>query len=152
MLLFAGLCILIGVAYEPLYAILPFPAAAGETLYEPYTLSHVVSQLQLLLWSGLAFFLLLPVLKRTLTITLDFDWIWRSFIPWLWRGILQPIVTVMGWFRDVFFIETKRFGAALTKPETQASQGGLFREWSLGGAMVLLTFMLFIFLIVGFLD
>ncbi len=152
MLLFAGLCILIGVAYEPLYAILPFPAAAGETLYEPYTVSHVVSQLQLLLWSGLAFFLLLPVLKRTLTITLDFDWIWRKFIPWLWREFLQPMVTVLGWFRDVFFIEAKRFGAALTRPETRGYHGGLFREWSLGGAMVLLTFMLLVFLVVDFLN
>ncbi len=33
--------------------------------------------LQLLLFSGLAFFLLLPLMKRTLTITLDLDWLYR---------------------------------------------------------------------------
>ena len=33
--------------------------------------------LQLLLFSGLAFFLLLPLMKRTLTISLDTDWLWR---------------------------------------------------------------------------
>ncbi len=41
---------------------------------QPYTGSHVVAQLQLLLFSGLAFFIMLPFLKRTLTITLDSDW------------------------------------------------------------------------------
>ncbi len=152
MIFFAGLCILIGVFYEPLYAILPFPAAAGEVLYKPYTVSHVVSQLQLLLWSGLAFFLLLPVLKRTLTITLDFDWLWRSFFPWLWRNLLRPIVTVLGWIRDVFFIESKRLAAAFTREERPTGKADPFREWSLGSAMVLLTFTLFIFLVVGFMN
>lgn len=152
MIFFAGLCILIGVFYEPLYAILPFPAAAGEVLYKPYTVSHVVSQLQLLLWSGLAFFLLLPVLKRTLTITLDFDWLWRSFFPWLWRNLLRPIVTVLGWIRDVFFIESKRLAAAFTREEQPTGKADPFREWSLGSAMVLLTFTLFVFLVVGFMH
>jgi len=152
MILFAALCILIGVFFEPLYAILPYPAAAGEVLYKPYTVSHVVSQLQLLLWSGLAFFLLLPVLKRTLTITLDFDWLWRSFVPWLWRNLLRPFVTVLSWIRDVFFIEVKRFAAVLTRPENEATESTIFREWSLGAAMVLLTFTLFIFLVVGFIN
>ena len=35
--------------------------------------------LQLLRFSGLAFFLLLPLMKRTLTISLDFDWFYRKF-------------------------------------------------------------------------
>ena len=37
----------------------------------------VVSQLQLLLFSGVAFFVMLRWLRRTLTITLDFDWLYR---------------------------------------------------------------------------
>jgi len=37
--------------------------------------------LQLLLFSGLAFFVMLPWLKRTLTITLDTDWVYRVFLP-----------------------------------------------------------------------
>ncbi|MFC1673678.1 Na+/H+ antiporter subunit D, partial [Pseudomonadota bacterium] len=54
-------------------AILPFP-----TEYEPYTAAHVYEMLQLLLYSGLAFFIMLPLMKRTLTITLDLDWIYRK--------------------------------------------------------------------------
>ncbi len=42
-----------------------------------HTSSH--TQFQLLLFSGLAFFVMLPVMKRTLTITLDFDWFYRRF-------------------------------------------------------------------------
>lgn len=72
MILFSILSIGIGLWWEPLYAMLPF-----TTDYKPYTPGSVVFQLQLLLFSGLAFFLLLGALKRTLTITLDVDWFWR---------------------------------------------------------------------------
>ncbi|MCB9569402.1 MAG: Na(+)/H(+) antiporter subunit D [Myxococcales bacterium] len=151
MIFFAFLCIALGIWYEPLYAILPYQnAAGGDKLYEPYTISHVISQLQLLLWSGLAFFLLLPVLKRTLTITLDFDWFYRTFAPGLWRHVLRPIVVVMGWTRDVLVDESKGFARAMTRADAEASRLSLFREWSLGSAMVLITFMLFVYLVVGF--
>lgn len=74
MILLSFLCIFIGVFPGILYSILPY-----EVSYMPYTLDHISSQLQLLLFSGLAFFILLKYLKRTLTITLDFDWFWRKF-------------------------------------------------------------------------
>ena len=76
MVLFAFLCIALGVWPEPLYQILPFPVT-----YVPYTAAHVLSQVQLLLFSGLAFFALLGMLKRTPTVTLDVDWLWRVLLP-----------------------------------------------------------------------
>ena len=92
MWLLSAICIGLGVFPQPLYAILPYPVD-----YVPYTASHVVFQLQLLLFSGLAFFLLLKQLKRTQTITLDVDWLWRGkaagvlveLCRWAgaWRGI-----------------------------------------------------------------
>jgi len=69
MALFSFLCIAIGLFPAPLYAILPHPVD-----YQPYTVEHVVTQLQLLLFAGFAFFVLLGQMKRTLTISLDFDW------------------------------------------------------------------------------
>lgn len=75
MLLFAGLCILIGVFPEAFYRFLPYPVD-----YQAYTASKVVFYLQLLLFSGLAFFLLLPLMQRTRTISLDTDWLWRVAI------------------------------------------------------------------------
>ena len=74
MVLLSAACILIGVFPDMLYSLLPH-----KVDYVPYTSAHIVFQLQLLLFSGLAFFVLLPMLKRTLTITLDFDWFYRSF-------------------------------------------------------------------------
>ncbi|MDO8418671.1 MAG: Na(+)/H(+) antiporter subunit D [Rubrivivax sp.] len=76
MVFFAFLCIALGIWAEPLYALLPHAVK-----YEPYTWAHVLTQTQLLLFSGLAFFVMLPYLKRTLTITLDVDWVWRRLLP-----------------------------------------------------------------------
>ena len=76
MVLLAVLCIGLGIFYEPLYALLPYPVD-----YVPYGGFHVVGQLQLLLFSGLAFFVMLGWLRRTLTITLDFDWFYRVLFP-----------------------------------------------------------------------
>jgi multicomponent Na+:H+ antiporter subunit D len=90
MVLFAALCIVLGVWPEPLYALLPH-----RVDYVPYTAAHVLTQLQLLLFSGLAFFVMLPVLKRTLTITLDTDWLWRRLLPALARGLRRPITAAI---------------------------------------------------------
>ena len=68
--------------YGPLYRLLPYPVD-----YAPYTGAHVVAQLQLLLFSGLAFFVMLGWLRRTLTITLDLDWFYRRLFPEIARGI-----------------------------------------------------------------
>ena len=75
----AALCVGIGVFPEALYAILPYPIA-----FDPYTTTHVVTQLQLLAWSALAFSVLVrtgiypPELR---SVNLDFDWIYRKFLP-----------------------------------------------------------------------
>lgn len=86
MLFLAGLCVGLGIWPEALYRLLPHAVA-----YEPYTVPHVLAQLQLLLFSGLAFFVMLPWLKRTLTITLDTDWAWRRLLPRL-AGAGQRVV------------------------------------------------------------
>jgi multicomponent Na+:H+ antiporter subunit D len=75
----AFLCIGIGVYPAPLYALLPFPVD-----YTPYTTTHVVTMLQLLLFSGLAFATLQrtglypPELRSTV---LDFDFSYRWLAP-----------------------------------------------------------------------
>ncbi len=86
MIFFAFLCIALGVWPEPLYAILPFPVD-----YVPYTAAHVLTQTQLLLFSGLAFFLMLNYLKRTPTISLDVDWLWRKLFPALFAIVGKAI-------------------------------------------------------------
>jgi multicomponent Na+:H+ antiporter subunit D len=82
MYLFSALCIGIGIWPDLLYPLLPYQVA-----YVPYTSPHVLTQLQLLLFSGLAFFVLLPFLRRTPTITLDTDWSYRRLLPGITRGL-----------------------------------------------------------------
>jgi multicomponent Na+:H+ antiporter subunit D len=76
MILAAALCVGIGVFPSILYALLPYPVD-----YVPYTGSHVLSQLQLLVFSALAFGVLMrtgiyPPEQRF--INLDFDWFYRG--------------------------------------------------------------------------
>lgn len=97
MLILSALCIGMGIWPEMLYQLLPFAVD-----YEPYTAGHVIAQLQLLLFSGLAFFVLLGYLKRTPTITLDTDWLWRKALPstatWLaqWNRTLMTRFAPLG--------------------------------------------------------
>ena len=87
MILFAALCIGVGVFPGPLYSILPFPVD-----YVPYTAAHVLTMLQLLLFSGLAFFICLPLMKRTLTISLDVDWLYRR----LTSATIRKLIAIFG--------------------------------------------------------
>jgi multicomponent Na+:H+ antiporter subunit D len=75
----AFLCVALGVYPDPLYALLPFPVD-----YQPYTGAHVLAQLQLLIFSALAFSVLMwtriypPELR---SVNLDFDWTYRRLLP-----------------------------------------------------------------------
>ena len=76
MIFFAALCIGIGVFPSLFYQLLPF-----ATDYQPYTGAHVIGQAQLLLFSGLAFFLWLRFYGWHLveSLTLDLDWVYRRW-------------------------------------------------------------------------
>jgi multicomponent Na+:H+ antiporter subunit D len=82
MMLFAALCLLIGMFPAPLYRILPFApadaAARSDLVHTMYSGQHLLAQFQLLLFAGLAFFVLLPLMKRTRTISLDVDFLYRK--------------------------------------------------------------------------
>lgn len=94
----AFLCIAIGTFPAPLYALLPY-----EVDYVPYTTTHVVTQLQLLFFSALAFTVLMrtgiypPELK---SVNLDTDWTYRRFLPRLIDAIGKPIGAMMQAWSD----------------------------------------------------
>jgi multicomponent Na+:H+ antiporter subunit D len=148
MLLFSGLCIALGVAPGPLYDILPFQKSDGGVLYQAYNYAHVINQLQLLLFSGLAFFVLLKLLKRTLTITLDADWVYRRMFPGLWQWVFKPILIAIepihhGVTQALPRIAAARFGAGLETDDTR------FRPWRVGTTVLLLTVLLLTFLVLN---
>ena len=126
----------------PLYAMLPY-----NVDYIPYTGSHVVSQLQLLLFSGLAFFLMLERLKRTLTITLDTDWIYRRLGPCL--GSALDRAADVTWQRLVGAV---RWGANRVNDRLHRHHGpeGVFgRTWPTGTMAFWTTLMLAAYLILS---
>ncbi|MHC4840237.1 MAG: Na(+)/H(+) antiporter subunit D [Planctomycetota bacterium] len=92
MIFFSFICVFLGVYPAPLYEILPHSALAHEFGSHVYDFAHVMVMLSLLLFAGLAFFVLLPMLKRTETISLDFDWFYRRWAPKFWRDIIMPML------------------------------------------------------------
>ena len=91
----AFFCIFIGLYPYPLYQILPYPVN-----FDPFTTSHVVEVLQLLLFASFAFFLLItsglyPAEQRK--INLDTDWPLRIAaikLKWVIEG---PLVNFATW-------------------------------------------------------
>ena len=85
----AILCIAIGVYSPWLYSLLP-----NDVVYEPYTLSHVINQLQTLIFSALAFALLIrfkfypPAVN---SIYLDFDITYRKWLPGLYKWVISLV-------------------------------------------------------------
>ena len=140
MIFFAVLSIGLGVYPDPLYALLPYSVD-----YVPYTGSHVVNQLQLLLFSGLAFFLLLPLMKRTLTITLDTDVLYRKFLPWLFGHLRDMVCGLDNWLRRAFFNYFLR-GVRFIE-QHYGPKGALARTVSAGGMMLWVVVLLAVYLI-----
>ncbi|MCF2949195.1 Na(+)/H(+) antiporter subunit D [Paraglaciecola aquimarina] len=133
MIIFASICILLGVFPELLYGLLPYPVN-----YQPYSIGKVLFYLQLLLFSGLAFFVLLPMMKRTMTISLDTDWLWRRAA----YSLLQIVERALGTISAMLSIQKKRIQNLLQamavrylgQPHTADSkERSIFaRSWTVG--------------------
>ena len=88
----AFLCVYIGINPGHLYSLLPY-----EVKYNPYTLEHILTQLQLLCFAILAFYVLykfkqLPSEERG--VNLDFDWTYRKLLP----SIINILVRILSNF------------------------------------------------------
>ena len=129
----AFLCIAIGVYPAPLYAILPYAVD-----YVPYTAAHVINQLQLLLFSALAFTILMrtglyPPEMRL--VNLDSDWFYRKAGRRLAMGALA--LTESAWLRFGNFV-----GAAIALPLRwlgRSFREGYFARERASGTMALIA-------------
>jgi multicomponent Na+:H+ antiporter subunit D len=143
MILFAVACVGLGMFPGPLYAILPFAVN-----YVPYTMSHVVNMLQLLLFAGLAFFICLPIMKRTLTISLDFDWFYRTLMPVATNAVLSVCAPIDRACRQACLNGLRQVIAGIF--HSHGPEGVLARTWPTGStvlwiAVLLALYMLFYF-------
>jgi multicomponent Na+:H+ antiporter subunit D len=135
----AAICIGIGLYPAPLYDLLPYPVD-----YAPYTASHVMTSLQLLLFAALAFLTmwklhaskrrgpveLLKYPPELRGINLDTDWVYRRAFPWLGRWVGMPLVRAWVALRDGTYrmtAETVDAVGDLTSPKSKLGE-----PWSVG--------------------
>lgn len=106
MVMMAGLCLLVGVFPSALYALLPHGDEVAGFAGKVYGFEKIFQSVELAAFGVLAFFVLSPLLKRREIVMLDFDWIWRRFVPTFWHEVVRPILkmmesaqrTVLEWF------------------------------------------------------
>lgn len=86
------LCVVIGIYPQWLYDLLPFAID-----YSPYDVTHVLTQMQLLMFSAMAFVWLNlkgfypPELPST---NLDADWFYRRGFPCLWQAMQHRVIAL----------------------------------------------------------
>jgi multicomponent Na+:H+ antiporter subunit D len=144
----ASLCVVIGLQPEPLYRLLPYAAT-----YEPYTWEHVVTQLQLMLFSALAFTVLVRTglqpseLKST---NLDSDWIYRRLGRRLVDGGYQLGSAVTGAMKGT----TRRLAASVgyLLLRHHGPGGVLGRTWPTGTMAFWTTVMLGAYLVFAYVN
>jgi len=140
------LCLTVGVYPDPLYALLPY-----EVDYVPYTTTHVVTQLQLLFFSALAFAVLMrkgiyPVGSKS--INLDFDWSYRKLLPALF-GKLSLGITNM-WQSATAFCMSKVDRVIKGLYESHGPEGRIATAWPTGSMVLWIAVILTATMIVNF--
>ncbi len=144
MVLFAALCILMGVFPEIFYRLLPYPVD-----YHAYSPGKVLFYLQLLLYSGLAFFVMLPWLKRTPTISLDTDWLYRVALHRVVTGIADRLGSAQEKAQQA---AVRLLQAALARIQRHhGPEGVLARTWPTGSMVLWVAIMLASYLILYYL-
>ena len=124
----AFMCIAIGVYSPWLYSLLPYPVE-----YQPYTPSHVIGQYQLLMFSALAFAVLMrfkiypPELK---SVNLDFDITYRKWLPAIYRGMIN--LTRDGWQSILEDLRSGVHGVVAYMFRHHGPEGILARTWPTG--------------------
>lgn len=144
----AACCIAIGIWPETVFALLPY-----DIDYEVYTTSHVVTQLQLVAFSTLAFFLLLrlglfPLATRS--VTLDVDWLYRRLLP----GVIGAVAKVVAglWTRGAEIQQRWVHGVILRLYRTHGPEGRVARVVPTGSMVLWVAILLGVMLIVTFVS
>ena len=143
----AALCIGIGSFPSVFYTLLPYPVD-----YEPYTAGHVLTQLQLLVFSALAFAVLIrtgiypPELR---SIDLDFDWIYRR----LGAGVAKSAIDSAARFGAAFSGSVERVLRSGVQRiyRHHGPEGVLARTWPTGSMVLWVAILLASYLVMYYL-
>lgn len=142
----AFLSIYIGVFPNTLYAILPY-----DVDFVPYTVGHVVAQLQLLLFALLAFVVVYrtgihpPEVRQ---INLDFDWTYRKAAPSVIRVLAAFVAHV---YAAILTFLTNRVKNTLNRLyRSHGPEGRMARSWPTGAMVLSIALLLGATLLVNF--
>ncbi|MEA3466244.1 MAG: proton-conducting transporter membrane subunit [Thermodesulfobacteriota bacterium] len=135
MLLGACLCVAVGVFPQQFYTLLP-----NVAIYHPYTLAHIIEQLQLLIPAALIFFITLPLLTPQQRIQLDWDWFLRRPLLVGWQDIILHLFSVGLHSRD--FIVTALIRGFKFIFRHYGPRGILSRSWPTGNIALWVAFIL----------
>jgi multicomponent Na+:H+ antiporter subunit D len=141
----AALCIGIGVWPQPLYALLPYAVN-----FHPYTLTHVVTQSQLLLFAAAAFSFLYrrgwypPEIPG---LNLDSDWLYRRAAPAAWRGLAAAGLRALGVVSAAPGRVLSRAARGALAPVEPA--GWLAMAWSTSAVVGWIALLLSVFLLIA---
>jgi multicomponent Na+:H+ antiporter subunit D len=125
----AFFCVFIGVNPAWLYQYMPTPVD-----YNAYSLGHLFWELQLLLFTGLGFFLMLKHLGGEARLSVDTDWVYRKAGPALVRVGSRVVRAVWGGFVGVTQGLLRALWAQL---QALADRNGpLGRVWAIGPTTV----------------
>ncbi|WP_339833128.1 Na(+)/H(+) antiporter subunit D [uncultured Parvibaculum sp.] len=138
MTLAAAVSIGIGIYPDMLYAYLPH-----DVPYEPYTFTHIVTQLQLIAFAALAFALIAGVglwPASRAVIILDTDWAYRRLAAGLLGMLSLFIGTAWRWMKLVAGERLERFLDGIYR--AHGPQGILARTWPTGSMVLWIAILL----------
>lgn len=142
----AFLCIAIGVYPAPLYALLPF-----DVIYVPYTTSHVITQLQLLFFSALAFAVLMKTgvyPPEQKSVNLDTDVTYRWLMPRVLRSVSGFVSAV--WTLNANLIASGINSLMRGLYRSHGPEGRIATVWPTGSMVLWIAILLGVTLIVTF--
>jgi multicomponent Na+:H+ antiporter subunit D len=131
----AFFCIFIGVAPAWLYQFLPAPVD-----YNAYSLGHIFWESQVLLFTGLGFFIMIKHLGGEAKASVDTDWLYRKLGPDLVR---QTSMLVRGVWSDFIAACLGLLRSAWAGlGQTHGGRGILGRAWTIGETSVWVVLLL----------
>lgn len=134
----AALCVIIGVFPGLLYSLLPY-----EVEYHPYTVDHVLVQMQLLIFALLAFVFLMktgihpPEVRAT---NIDSDVVYRKWIPSILPSIVAMVVAVNKTLRSAAM--TLLGGCFGTLEKISRPSAPLAQGWSVASMMFIVILLM----------
>ncbi len=121
----AFFCLFIGIYPAWLYSFMPFPVE-----YNAYSAGHLYWELQLLLFTGLGFFLMVKYLGGERKLSVDTDWVYRKLAPKIVFSIASLVRRT--WRAVMAALQVVTSGVWQSLRRTYGEEGVMGQTWGIG--------------------